>query len=158
LYQRVLLAYDGSHEGRTALREGALVAKRFGARVFLLSVAAETPGVRIGEAAFAGAVPHAEGQYRALFDEAMAKLREHFPSPAGKVVTGEPALEISAYAREVRADLVVVGHRKRSLLQRWWSGASGAYLVDHLGCSLLIARLNVGDDEFWRLLGETEGA
>ncbi len=35
---RVLLAYDGSVEGRTALREGALLARQCGAEVFLLAV------------------------------------------------------------------------------------------------------------------------
>jgi hypothetical protein len=37
-----LLAYDGSVEGRTALREGALLAKQLGAEVFLLSVLTDT--------------------------------------------------------------------------------------------------------------------
>ena len=40
MYKRVLLAYDGSVEGRTALREGALLARQCGAEVFLLSVLA----------------------------------------------------------------------------------------------------------------------
>ena len=38
MYKRILLAYDGSVEGRTALREGALLARQCGADVFLLSV------------------------------------------------------------------------------------------------------------------------
>ena len=148
MYARVLLAYDGSKEGRTALREGALAARRFGAQVFLLSVVAETPGMRVGEAAFAGALVETQSTYSALFDEAMARLRQLGMRPEGKVVIGEPAVEIAAYAREIRADLVVVGHRRKSLLERWWSGESGAYLVDHLDCSLLIARQNISDEAF----------
>ena len=35
MYKRILLAYDGSVEGRTALREGALLARQCGAEVFL---------------------------------------------------------------------------------------------------------------------------
>ena len=38
MYKRILLAYDGSLEGRTALREGALLARQCDAEVFLLSV------------------------------------------------------------------------------------------------------------------------
>ena len=34
MYKRILLAYDGSLEGRTALREGALLARQCGAQVF----------------------------------------------------------------------------------------------------------------------------
>jgi len=38
LYKKVLLAYDGSIEGRLALREGAKLAQFCGAEVFLLAV------------------------------------------------------------------------------------------------------------------------
>jgi hypothetical protein len=43
---------------------------------------------------------------------------------------------------------VVVGHRKRNLLERWWSGDAGGYISDHIGCSLLIARNAVSDEDF----------
>lgn len=148
MYRRVLLAYDGSREGRSALREGALMARKFTCQVFLLCVVAESPGVRIGEAAYAGAVAHTSETYRELFDEAMTRLRALGFEPQGKIVTGEPAAEIAAYVRQVGADLVVVGHRKKNLLERWWSGETGAYLVDHIGCSLLIARANISDEAF----------
>jgi nucleotide-binding universal stress UspA family protein len=148
MYDRILLAYDGSREGRSALREGALMAKRFGSRVFLLSVVAETPGVRIGDAAYPNAVTTSQGAYNELFDEAIERLRSFGLRPEGKVVAGEPAQAIAAYAREVAAELVVVGHRKQGLIERWWSGATGAYLVDHLACSLLISRLTIADEAF----------
>jgi nucleotide-binding universal stress UspA family protein len=85
----------------------------------------------------------------------MARLRALGMDPQGKVVTGEPAAEIAGYAREVNADLVVVGHRKKGLLERWWSGQTGAYLSDHLTCSLLIARRTVSDEAFY---GELEAS
>lgn len=157
MYQRVLLAYDGSREGRTALREGALAARRFGAKVFLLCVVAESPGVRIGETAYAGVLAHAQDTYVDLFDQAMMRLRDLGFEPEGKVVTGEPAPEIARYARQVNADLVVVGHRKKGLFERWWSGETGAYLSDHLQCSLLVARAIISDEEFYGEL-ETAGA
>ena len=157
MYQRILLAYDGSREGRTALREGALLARRCGAAVYLLSVVAETPGVRIGEAAYAGAVSQTVDTYRALFDEAIERLEGLGLKPQGRMVEGEPAPVIAAYAREVSADLVVVGHRRQNLLERWWSGATGAYLVDHIGCSLLIARQAISDEAFRAELERTGG-
>jgi len=63
-------------------------------------------------------------------------------------VVGDPARAIAAFAREVRADLVVVGHRRKNLLERWWSGPSGAYLSDFIDCSLLIARNEISDEDF----------
>jgi nucleotide-binding universal stress UspA family protein len=41
MYKRILLACDGSVEGRTALREGALLGRQCGAKVLLLSVLAD---------------------------------------------------------------------------------------------------------------------
>jgi hypothetical protein len=44
---------------------------------------------------------------------------------------------------------VVVGHHKRNLLERWWSpGPTGAYLCDHIGCTVIIARNAVSDQAF----------
>ena len=144
MYERVLLAYDGSREARTALREGALLARRFSSKVFLLCVVAEN----------AGGIVLARDTYRELFDEAMERLRQFGFAPEGRFVAGEPAAQIAAYVREIGADLVVVGHRRKSLFERWWSGETGAYLVDHIGCSLLIARRTISDEEFFAAIPE----
>lgn len=147
MYDRIVLAYDGSVEGRAALREGALLARRCGAQVFLLAVAGGA-GVQMAEASHAGAVHRHEAQFKAIFDEGMTRLNRLGFTPQGRLVTGDPPEEIRAYAREVQADLVVVGHRRRSLLERWWSGSSNAYLVDQIDCSLLVGRNNISDAAF----------
>jgi len=55
MYKRILLAYDGSVEGRTALREAALLAKQCDAKVFLLSVLADDGTLLLSEVPLAGA-------------------------------------------------------------------------------------------------------
>jgi nucleotide-binding universal stress UspA family protein len=152
LYKRVILAYDGSREGRAALREGALLAYRCAAEIHLLAVVAETPGMRVAEGAHAGVLAHQDDHYRAILDEAVQRLNTLGVPHKARLVRGEPAQEIAAYARHIKADLVVVAHRKQSLLQRWWSGPSGAYLSDHLTCSLLISRAVISDEDFARLM------
>lgn len=146
MYKRILLAYDGSVEGRTALREGALLAQQCGAQVFLLSVIADTGGLRFVEGAVAGASIGVEGGFVGVLNEGVARLRRLGFDPVAKLVRGEPAKEIGSFAREIEADLIVVGHRQRSAFERWWSGPSGAYLIEHTDCSLLVAR-NVISDE-----------
>jgi nucleotide-binding universal stress UspA family protein len=148
MYKRILLAYDGSIEGGVALREGALLAKRCGARVFLLSVLAETTGVRVAEGVHAGAVAQQLDSYKAVLERGAARLRQLGLEPVTKLVIGDPAPEIGAFARQIAADLVVVGYRRQNLLERWWSGATGAYLSDHISCSLLIARKVISDEAF----------
>ena len=63
MYKRILLAYDGSVEGRTALREGALLARQCGAEVFLLSVLVDTGTLLLPEAALAGASVQLEDDF-----------------------------------------------------------------------------------------------
>jgi nucleotide-binding universal stress UspA family protein len=148
MYSRILLAYDGSLEGATALREGALLAKRCGAAVFVLSVVPDTGGVRVAESVHGGAVAHEMDRYRELLDRGVDRLTRLGLKPVARLVVGDPAKTIGAFAREARADLVIVGHRRRNMIERWWSGPSGAYLSDYIGCSLLIARNGVSDEAF----------
>jgi nucleotide-binding universal stress UspA family protein len=148
MFRRILLAYDGSLEGAVALREGALLAKRSGASVFILSVIPESTGVHLAESVHGGVIAHQMTTYEEVLQRGIARLKQIGFEPTGKLVKGEPAREIGRYAKEVRADLVVVGHRRKSMLDRWWSGASGAYISDFLNCSLLIARNVISDAEF----------
>ena len=78
--------------------------------------------------------------------------------PVARLVIGEPALQIGAFAKEVRADLVVLGQRKMSVLQRWWSGATGAYVSDHVTCSVLIGRNAITDEAFEAFILEQAAA
>ena len=156
MYQRILLAYDGSIEGRTALREGALLARRYGAQVFVLSVIREAAGTKLGEGVGGAGVAQQQGEYEQVLQEGMARLIALGFQASGKLVIGEPAREIGAYAEQVRADLVVVGHRRQTAVGRWWSGPSGAYLSDHIGCSLLVCRNVIDDAQFAELLARNE--
>ncbi len=149
MYERVLLASDGTQEGLTALREGALLARDWRARVFLLVVTLNTPGARLADSVHP--IPRGEAE-RDLLERGLTRLGEMGVQASGEVVSGEPAMEIGARAKSFSADLVVVGHRRQGLMERWWSGASGAHLVDHVPCSVLIARRIVSDEEFERRL------
>jgi nucleotide-binding universal stress UspA family protein len=148
MYRRILLAYDGSVEGRAALREGALLAKRYGAKVFLLSVVAETAGTRMAQGAEAGAVVRQEESYKEVLADGVARLKQLGFEPVAKLLRGEPAREIAAFAEQVAADLVVVGYRRQNALERWWSGPSGAYLTDYIRCSLLVSRNVISAEVF----------
>ncbi len=154
MYARILLAYDGSPEGRAALREGALLAKHCGAQVFLLSVVAETPGVRMAEGVHAGAVAQQMQTYKDVLQGGVDRLRALGMEATAELVTGEPAQAIGAYATRIQADLVVVAHRKQTLFERWWSGSVGAFLSDHVSCSLLLARNTISDEAFEAVMGK----
>jgi nucleotide-binding universal stress UspA family protein len=159
MHKQILLAYDGSREGAIALREGALIAKACGAEVFLLSVVPETGGVLIAETAQGGVVGQIAEKYQAQLDRGVQRLKDFGFDPISRLVVGEPSPTIGAVAQEIGADLVVVGHRKQGFLSRWWSGSTGAYLSEHIPCSLLLCRNEISDEAFEAAMrGETVDA
>jgi nucleotide-binding universal stress UspA family protein len=88
-----------------------------------------------------------ENDFVEVFSEGVARLKQLGFDPIAKMVRGEPAQEIGNFAREVGADLIIVGHRRQSAFDRWWSGPKGAYLTDYTDCSLLVARNVIGDED-----------
>ena len=61
----------------------------------------------------------------------VARLKQLGFDPVAKMVRGEHAKEIGAFATQIGADLIVLGHRRQSAFDRWWSGPKGAYLMDY---------------------------
>jgi nucleotide-binding universal stress UspA family protein len=151
MYRRILLASDASREGLAALREGALLASSCGARAHLLIVERETPGSRVAD----GVYPRPQSrELEDLLRLGLARLMQLGVPAAGSIHAGEPGPLIATKAAHFRADLVVVGHRKQCLVQRWWAGAAGYYLPDHVTCSVLVARNAISDQEFESRLAE----
>ncbi|TKT74400.1 universal stress protein [Aquamicrobium sp. LC103] len=145
MYGKVLLAYDGSVEGRLALREGAKLAKLCGAEVFLLAVVDISVGIMLAEGAAPGAVEQQKEVYQKVLAEGVERLEQHGFAPQARLEFGDPAHEIVAVANEIGADLVVVGHRHQSAFARWWNGSVGASVLEGLRCSLLIAQNDAGE-------------
>ncbi len=146
MYAKILLAYDGSVEGRLALREGAKLARLCQAEVFLLAVIDLSVGIIMAEGAMPGAVEHQQDAYRKVLAEGVQSLKAMGISPTARLEFGDPANQISAVAREIVSDLVVVGHRHQSTFARWWRGSTDANLLEQLNCSLLIAQMEIGAD------------
>jgi nucleotide-binding universal stress UspA family protein len=148
MYKRILLAYDGSRDGLIALREGALLARRVGAEVFLLSVLplGDRSGLQATDNVYDASANQQIDAYKALMARGVDVLTRLGFHPVAKLVVGEPTVQIGAFAREISADLVVLGHRRRSLIERWWSGGAGAFVTDHVSCSVLIGRNAVSDE------------
>ncbi|QOZ23131.1 universal stress protein [Bradyrhizobium sp. CCBAU 51753] len=147
MYRKVLLAYDGSIEGRRALREGAKLAQLCRAEVFLLAVV-ELPSIVTPDAGLTIPIDEQTANYRAILAEGVERLKALGFSPTARLETGDPGHTIADVAEEIGAQLVVVGHRPQGHLARWWFGSVGSYLVKRLRCSVLVGQTDISDDEF----------
>lgn len=139
-YKKILLCYDGSLEGRKALRCGADLALELKAEAHLLSVV----DMRSSIAQSAGLLTDVacgcfEDTARAILQEGVTWLTERGVHAEGHFAFGYPIDEIAILAKQLDVDLVVVGHRCRSGLSRWWMGAGNTQLLDRISCSILVA-------------------
>jgi nucleotide-binding universal stress UspA family protein len=152
LYKKVLLAYDGSIEGRLALREGAKLAQFCGADVFLLAVVETFASVGTLEGGVTISMNEQIATYREVLKEGVERLKTMGFSPTARLGVGNAGEQIAEVAKEIGANLVVVGYRPTGPLARWWFGSVGAYLIKHLRCSVLVAQTELSDDQFAQLL------
>ncbi|WP_426435876.1 universal stress protein [Bradyrhizobium genosp. P] len=155
MYKKVLLAYDGSIEGRRALREGAKLAQLCRAEVFLLAVV-ELPSIMTPEAGLSLSMGEQNANYKAVLAEGVERLKALGFSPTSRLEMGDPGQKIAEVAELIEANLVVVGHRPQGPLARWWFGSVGSYLVKRLRCSVLVAQTEISDEEIEQLKPQLE--
>jgi nucleotide-binding universal stress UspA family protein len=140
-YSKILLAYNGSQEGKRALFEAADLAGFLGADTHLLAVASMPPSLFLTE----GFVPEElleeeKKRTQAVLDEGIRSLRDRGFSATGHLAVGEPVEEICRLAKSLSVNLIVLGHNQNtSFAARWWKGSVGASLLDYAPCSILIA-------------------
>ncbi len=147
MYQRIVLAFDGTLQSRAALREGALLALRHQAAVWLLSVA-DNALTAMAEGVQPGGAQQVVQENEAIMAEGLARLRALGLEAHGHAARGDPGPTIGAFAREIGADLVVLGHRQPRFVERWLGLGSGASVMNRVDCSLLIARRIISDEAF----------
>ena len=148
MFKKILLAYDGSPEYRAALRQGAELAQFCGADVHLLAVITSSSAMPIaGGVDPAELVTEEQREIRAFLQDGVERLRKRGIKAEGRIGYRDPVDEIEATAREIGADLIVVGHRRRNTLERWWRKSTSKNLLTVAPCSVLVTTLQPEDED-----------
>ncbi|HEX7839770.1 MAG TPA: universal stress protein [Kofleriaceae bacterium] len=141
----VVVGYDFSHSGRAALRRAATLAGRAPFHV-LHVVCVVDPKEAIPSLPSYNGVDY---MYAARVQEALAAETQHELDRAdvrGSVHffvharIGKAAPEILTLAREVGADLIIVGSKGLSGIERWILGSTSEQVMRDAGCTVEIAR------------------
>ena len=135
----MLIAFDGSDDSRVALDDGVELAALCKAEVVLVAVLETGIDVAAAEAYASGMAD--EDQFeesRSLLDQEVIRLRRRGLTGTTIVTNGHPPEQIIETAREVGADLVVIGHRTHGLWSRLANDAVGVQLVKDPPCSILV--------------------
>ncbi len=137
----VVVAFDFGETSMTALTYGENLAHTFGGRLHVLHVA---DVIATSAAQFYPEGP-GDPEVKAI-ELAMNQLRAFLSSHDGPAATPavrlsrSPADEIVKYAREVHADIVVVGTHGRGGVSRLLMGSVAEHVVRNAPCPVLVVR------------------
>jgi len=137
MISKMVVAHDGSEESEKAFRLALDMAKRYSAKLIVISVV-QPPQ------------PYADAEFPATIDKANEYFERHFNSLrertaalgiAANFITriGHPAEQIVLLAAEEKADAIVVGHRGQSRLQQWLLGSVAKRVLVYAKCHVFVA-------------------
>ena len=139
MIKSVLLAYDGSAPADKAYAFALDVAKKYDADLYVLAVARppEFGDDVETEAIIENSKKHCLKILAPLKAHASSQgVRLHF-----EVVVGHPAEQIIRHAEnQYKADLIVLGHRGKSLFERLRLGSVSKHVIQYAHCAVTVVR------------------
>ena len=142
--RRVLVPVDFSDSARPIVEYACGIAKDRGASVVLLHVVT-TPSSAFDSPKGAAANPKVVAEFRSAAEkdlESLAALvRKSGAAVESKVLLGAPAREIVRFAKESKADLVVVGTHGRTGMRHVFLGSVAENVVRLCPCPVITLRL-----------------
>jgi nucleotide-binding universal stress UspA family protein len=141
MYQRILLAYDGSESGQKALLDCRDIAQWSHADLHLIAVM-PSPAVYIAvDGGFydSGRDEEDKQRFKAVLEDGLRRLKAAGHAATGELLVGDAVQEITEYAQKINADLIVVGHlHLKGWAARWWRGSTSASLIENAHCNVLV--------------------
>jgi nucleotide-binding universal stress UspA family protein len=135
---KVLVGYEGSEPSKHAFDFGLDIALKYHAELLVLSVVIlPEPPIDVQSESL---VKSAEEYYQQLFCDLKKQAVAAGVTPSFEVRVGHPADQIIQKADEENVDLIVVGHRGGSLLQRWLLGSVSKRVLSYAHCTVTVVR------------------
>jgi len=128
MYKRILVAYDGSDHARRAVEHAISLAKILNSSLYVITVAVDPSQEALEKA-------------KRIAAEAAEMIASGGLSASDVAVrSGVPANEIINYAEEIRADLIVMGSRGLSTIQRLVLGSVSQTVASRARVPVLIVK------------------
>jgi nucleotide-binding universal stress UspA family protein len=154
MFQKILVAVDGSEFSRRALNSAVELAEKFGGNITLIHAYSSTVPVVTSMDTMSGPsitppvssemaakiAEEAENRGKRILQEAEKFVKSHGISVESILVEGDAVREIIRLAQEKNVDLIVVGHRGQSRLREVFLGSVSEGLSHKATCPLLIIR------------------
>jgi nucleotide-binding universal stress UspA family protein len=137
-FHKILVGYDGSQESERALELALAIANTMDSKVEVLAVAqpSEPPTAVQMQAVIDDAREHYDKALRRIADAA----KENGIEIETAVAVGHPAEQIIRQAERGLADLIVVGRRGLSALEKMVMGSVSERVLRYAPCPVLVTR------------------
>lgn len=136
MFEKILVAFDGSESSKKALDMSIEIAKKFDSAVHLVSVIAQSDFASLKNEV----TSTEEGVFYQELQDKTIKSRKCDVKIKPVIIYGHPADRIIEYARSEDFDLMVIGSRGLSGTQRFFLGSVSDELSHHSPCPILIVR------------------
>lgn len=154
MFQKILVAVDGSEYSKRAVNYAVELAKKFQGSITLIHVySVAVPVVTsmdtmsgpsitppVSSEMAAKITEQAENRGKRILDEAEELVKSRGVSVEKVLVEGDAVREITALAQEKKADLIVAGHRGLSRLKEMLLGSVSEGLSHKATCPVLIVK------------------
>ena len=141
-YKKILVGYDGSDNAKRALERALSLSTTQGSAIRVV-VAVSTTLIVYGPTAPYYPPDYAEQvvkEGRKLLEAALGEVKGAGRSASGSVEDGHPSEVILRLAESEGADLIVLGRRGISGIERFLLGGVSSSVVNHSKCDVLIVK------------------
>jgi len=139
--KKLLVAFDGSEYSMKAF-DFALELSNLSPEptheIYVIAVAQPPEPADIVEVD--AIIDAAREHYEELFKELQRKAREANVPVATEVTVGHPAQQIVHYADEKGCEMIIMGHRGKTLMERWKIGSVSKRVTSYANCSVTIVK------------------
>ena len=136
--RKILLAYDGSEPADKAYGFALDLARHYGAKLLVLSVA--RPPEPAEDVETEALLENAEAHYQEQFAAMRKRAEGQGLNPEFRVVAGHPAEQIIYLAEKEGVDHIVLGHRGKSFFERWRLGSVSKQVIHYAHCAVTVVR------------------
>ena len=133
----VAVGTDGSGTAASAVEQAAEIARRFDAKLVLLSAFSESGGRSAGDDIELQWAANTSARVRSILERQEAELGESGVDCEARADEGDPAEVLVRLAEECGADLLVIGNKG---MQRRLLGSVPNTVTHKAGCSVLVVK------------------
>lgn len=141
LFKRIVLATDGSKNSTSAETEALRIGKESGSLVYVISVIDERALSSVSpEIQVAGSIDRMQDEAELILDRVRTLAgRQEIET---RVLYGDPVNEIITFSHSSNADLIVIGTRGKTGIERLFLGSVAEGVVRESPCPVLVVKNN----------------